>query len=311
MAIGHTLNVLIEESNYNINELASLVNVNPQTLYSIIKRDNMKADLDLLLKICEVLNVDINVFYKDYKYAKEDINMDFGDKLKECRKAKGLTQLELAQKLNVSKSTLAMYETNKREPNVNTIKALSNILSVSTNYLIGVDDYDKNFINNQQTQLHLEKYKNLDVYGKKAIDTLIDIELERIKHTTEPEEDLEPKTIHLYDLPASAGTGSWLGDDDNYSIITVPKTPTSLRATMCIRVSGDSMLPDYQDGDIVFVTDDVQTEPGDIGIFNVNGDSYIKKLGANELISLNLEYANISITEDTSIKCYGKVVGKL
>lgn len=67
MGIGKILKYLIEEKGTNVNELAEKVEVSPQTLYSIIKRDNMKADLDLLYKISDTLNVDMNVFYLEHK----------------------------------------------------------------------------------------------------------------------------------------------------------------------------------------------------------------------------------------------------
>ncbi len=49
--------------------------------------------------------------------------------------------------------------------------------------------------------------------------------------------------------------------------------------------------------------------PGEIGIFLVNNESYVKKLGEGELSSLNPEYAPIPLTENS--KCMGKVLGKL
>lgn len=64
--IGTTLQRLIDEKNTNVNELARTIGVSAQTLYSIIKRDNMKIDFDVLLKICAALNVDVAVFYTDY-----------------------------------------------------------------------------------------------------------------------------------------------------------------------------------------------------------------------------------------------------
>ncbi len=73
MGIGFILNNIINESSYNINELSSKVGVNPQTLYSIIRRDNMKADLELLVKICDVLEVDVNVFYQHYLQNKKSV----------------------------------------------------------------------------------------------------------------------------------------------------------------------------------------------------------------------------------------------
>lgn len=63
MGIGKVLKQLIKENGSNVNELAEKVDVSPQTLYSIIKRDNMKADLDVLCKICDFYSVDVTVFY--------------------------------------------------------------------------------------------------------------------------------------------------------------------------------------------------------------------------------------------------------
>lgn len=71
--IGKVLESLIEEKNTNVNELARKIGVSPQTLYGIIRRDNMKVDFSVLLKICEELNVSIDVFYKDYIKTKSSI----------------------------------------------------------------------------------------------------------------------------------------------------------------------------------------------------------------------------------------------
>ncbi|MDR1003259.1 MAG: helix-turn-helix transcriptional regulator [Oscillospiraceae bacterium] len=64
--IGKTLQEILDEKNMNVNELARTINVSNQTLYSIIKRDNMKIDFDVLLKICAALNVNVERFYSDY-----------------------------------------------------------------------------------------------------------------------------------------------------------------------------------------------------------------------------------------------------
>lgn len=64
--IGRTLQALLDEKDVNVNELSKMINVSNQTLYSIIKRDNMKIDFEVLLKICKALNVSIEYFYADY-----------------------------------------------------------------------------------------------------------------------------------------------------------------------------------------------------------------------------------------------------
>ncbi len=60
--IGSTLKHLLATSHMPVGELAKQVSVPVQTLYSIIRRDNMKIDFDLLLRICDVLDVPLDIF---------------------------------------------------------------------------------------------------------------------------------------------------------------------------------------------------------------------------------------------------------
>ena len=78
-----------------------------------------------------------------------------------------------------------------------------------------------------------------------------------------------------------------------------------------MRVNGDSMLPDYKDGDNVMVSQCDEMKYGDEGIFVVNGSAYIKEYGQTELISRNPEFPNIQVNESDNIVCMGKVIGKL
>lgn len=72
LMIGKTLQLLLDEKGINVNELASIIDVSNQTLYSIIKRDNTKIDIQVLIKICEALNVSPEYFYKEY-YNDKDV----------------------------------------------------------------------------------------------------------------------------------------------------------------------------------------------------------------------------------------------
>ena len=55
--IGTTLKKLLDEREIKVNEFARQIHVPAQTLYSIIRRDNMKIDFELLLRICDALHV--------------------------------------------------------------------------------------------------------------------------------------------------------------------------------------------------------------------------------------------------------------
>ncbi len=61
--IGTALKKLFEERNVSVNEMARRAEVSPQTLYSIIRRDSMKIDFDLLLRLCTELDVPVDYFY--------------------------------------------------------------------------------------------------------------------------------------------------------------------------------------------------------------------------------------------------------
>lgn len=61
----------------------------------------------------------------------------FGKRLAELRKEKKITQRELSDKLNISKSSLAMYETDKRQPPNDVLVKLADYFDVSVDYLLG------------------------------------------------------------------------------------------------------------------------------------------------------------------------------
>lgn len=77
MGIGAKLSEILKIQQSNPNELAEKIGVAPSTIYSIIKRDNMKVDISVLAKICKELNVKMEVFYNEYiidsKNSVEDI----------------------------------------------------------------------------------------------------------------------------------------------------------------------------------------------------------------------------------------------
>lgn len=66
--------------------------------------------------------------------------MSFGEKSKYLRKEKGLSQIELAQALNVSKACISMIEIGKNEPTANTLIRYANFFECSTDYLLDRED---------------------------------------------------------------------------------------------------------------------------------------------------------------------------
>ena len=66
----------------------------------------------------------------------------FADRLKQLRQEKNLTQAELADKLKIGRSALAMYELGKRIPKYKTIDIFADFFNVSADYLRGKHHQD-------------------------------------------------------------------------------------------------------------------------------------------------------------------------
>ena len=65
--------------------------------------------------------------------------MDFGSRLKELRTQAGMTQLQLAQRMGITKSVVSFYELQERTPSPDVLVKLAGIFHVSTDYLLGLD----------------------------------------------------------------------------------------------------------------------------------------------------------------------------
>lgn len=62
---------------------------------------------------------------------------NFQNIFKRLRISSGLTQVEMAEKLGISRSTIGMYETGAREPDFETLEAIADFFNVDTDYLLG------------------------------------------------------------------------------------------------------------------------------------------------------------------------------
>ncbi len=119
------------------------------------------------------------------------------------------------------------------------------------------------------------------------------------------------RTLPLYALAVSAGTGQFL-DSGGYDLVEVGAEVSPL-ADFGVRVAGDSMEPRFVSGQIVWVRRQESLEPGEIGIFLLNGEGFCKRLGQDGrtplLISLNRAYPPLRVGGNDDFRVFGKVVG--
>lgn len=72
--------------------------------------------------------------------------MNIGERIAQLRKSRSMSQFQLAKTLNIATSTLGMYETNRRKPNMEMLEKLADFFGVSVDYLL--DRPEKNDNNN-------------------------------------------------------------------------------------------------------------------------------------------------------------------
>lgn len=258
------------------------------------------------------------IYYGGGYMTKEEI----GQILKQLRSSCGMTQKEVAEKIGRKQQIVGHWETGYAQPDANTLFLLCEIYGTTVDKAFGFASKRELFSKKELSVI--EKYRSLDPHGRETVDWILDRESIRVSELQEKSNrisELESpamqadtnicrfRTINYYYRLASAGTGQIVFGTPPTKRIEIPDIPQYRKADYAIGVNGNSMEPVFSDGDMLLVEMADEIDPGEIGIFLVDNESYVKKLGHGELISLNPKAANIPLTENS--KCMGRVLGTL
>ena len=117
-----------------------------------------------------------------------------GERIKQLRKENGLTQTELAEKLDVTKGTVSTWETDSRRPGYDKLGQLCDLFDRSMDYVRGLSDIPGHsritreeafdlMLGVQEEELteYALKYARLDEFGRRAVEALIREEAERCR----------------------------------------------------------------------------------------------------------------------------------
>ncbi|HGL1167966.1 TPA: S24 family peptidase [Streptococcus pneumoniae] len=105
----------------------------------------------------------------------------------------------------------------------------------------------------------------------------------------------------------SAGSGS-IQDDDLDMEVSFYEDEIPDDYDAIAYVVGNSMEPKIKNGDYLFIKNTQQVDYNTIGIFQVDGANYVKKLRQGYLESLNPDYEDIHLDESNDIRTFGEVV---
>ncbi|MDY5636628.1 MAG: helix-turn-helix domain-containing protein [Streptococcus orisratti] len=242
-----------------------------------------------------------------------DTQIAFPAMVKQYRTANSLTMEQLAEKIGKTKSTISKWEKGTRSPKIQEIEELANFFGIDPQIMMFGKSYTPTTapnslieqISDKVVQLHQDRQKNVLSYATEQLD-------EQERATT-----ISDKVIDLYEarkrisLPVpgkvSAGTGYWQEDDyDTMVSFYADDIPDQTDFDTIAIAVGHSMEPKIKNGDFLFIKFTTSVDLNTIGIFQVDGENYVKKLKTNCLESLNKDYDNIQITEN--MRTIGEVV---
>ena len=234
--------------------------------------------------------------------------MQYGEIIRQRRTALALNQAELAERVGVSRNTVAGWETGHSRPDLGTLPALCRALKISLNAFFGLEKK-----RTAEENKVLEVFSALEAADRESI--LWQMEALRDRRAEQRRRDAPvplPKVVTLFrnDLGAAAGFGAALGEAQGEKILLLADRDTG-RADEVITVCGRSMEPTFYDGDQVLVQHTKELREGEIGIFLVDNEGYIKEYRKDGLHSHNPEYRTMVFHEDQTVRCLGRVIGKI
>ena len=212
-----------------------------------------------------------------------------GKRIRNLRERKNWTQTELSQELGMKTyTTVSKWESDENFPKGKDLKKLAELFNVSSDYLLGLTVESKqddiSIIYNQLEQKRQAKVYNFadrqlreQNYGVADAGKIVPLK-PRIK-----------QTVDIYGR-LSAGGGAY---NDKSVIETVEVDSAPSKYDMAFVVTGDSMYPTFEDGEVVFVNETQDVFNGQIAAIEINNEAFIKKIYLEgkrmRMVSLNID----------------------
>ena len=240
-----------------------------------------------------------------------------GSSIKEVRKSKKLTQKKLAELTGFKQNTISNHENGNRQLDEKDIRIYAQALEVSPQYLFDLSKPSS--IDTPPTTSPIQSiYDQLAPPRQGKVLTFAERQLDEQKNEDKTKVNEVSENIIRLDYyrqttyrrvtgVVSAGSGS-IQDDDLDMEVSFYEDEIPDNYDSIAYVVGNSMEPKIKNGDYLFIKNTPQVDYNTIGIFQVDGANYVKKLRQGYLESLNPDYEDIHLDESNDIRIIGEVV---
>lgn len=253
--------------------------------------------------------VPLDIVYRSIGRPAANANPVIGTNIRRFREAANLTQPQLAEMIGLSRSAVANWERDFVRPDIDRLVKLCDALNVSADDLLGIPAKDAGISADDRAMLRT--FNSLNKRDRHLVNTMMNTMHEADYLVFKESFSERFKSTQLNPLKACAGSGIDLPDAPPPMQTIIRITELTSRCDEIIRITGDSMMPDYMDGDRVLLQHKPEIAVGQIGIFIVNNEGMIKEFQGDHLHSLNPDYDDIHFDEGTEVRCVGLVLGKL
>ncbi|HHU5538277.1 TPA: LexA family transcriptional regulator, partial [Staphylococcus aureus] len=216
----------------------------------------------------------------------------FKDRLKQIMSERKISQSELSRRTGIGRNSISDYLNGKYEAKQDKVFELAKALNVNEAWLMGFDiSKNRKIENNDITSIYNKltppRQNNVLNYANSQLDEQ-NSKGDNVVDINSYKQDKTPVNVNGC---VSAGVGERLHDETLFTeMVKAPVPPHDL----ALKVNGDSMEPMFKDGEIIFVEKTHNIKNGQIGIFIIEEEAYVKKVFVEDdrltLVSLNKEY---------------------
>ncbi|PTG21245.1 helix-turn-helix domain-containing protein [Staphylococcus chromogenes] len=231
----------------------------------------------------------------------------FSSNLERLMNKRDMSDSDLAALVDVNRTTVTRWRKGIRSPKLDKLPEIANVFGVEPLDLISESNKQNIIvkINDVSSQLTPPRQQNVLNYAHDQLeeqnakgDNVVDI-------NSYKQDKIEVNVNGC----VSAGVGERLHEETLFTeTVKAPVPPHDL----ALKVNGDSMEPMFKDGEIIFVEKTHNIKNGQIGIFIIEEEAYLKKVFVEDdrltLISLNKNYRDLHFYENQSVKLVGKVI---
>ncbi|HET1243039.1 TPA: helix-turn-helix domain-containing protein [Streptococcus pneumoniae] len=230
--------------------------------------------------------------------------------IQEEAKKKGMSMSELARRVGIAKSTMSRYFNKTREFPLNKADDFARIFNITPEFLLGIqkENKEKPEILTIYNQLEEPRQEKVLDFANAQLDEQESSKVASIFEKVSNEDYI----IDYVEGLVAAGHGTFQEDNLHMEVRLRAEDVPEEYDTIA-KVAGDSMEPLIEDNDLLFIRVASQIDVNSIGIFQVNGKNFVKKLkrdydGSWYLQSLNSGYEEIHLSENDDIRTIGEVV---